>query len=96
IAAEGYPAAPVPGDLIEGIEEAEQIRGTYLLHAGTVTRDGALRSSGGRVMNVVGTGKDVAGARAAAYAAAARVRLRGSWYRTDIAAQPWPSVSAPR
>ena len=96
IAAEGYPAAPVTGDPIEGIDEAEQIRGTYILHAGTVTRDGTLRSSGGRVLNVVGTGDDVAGARAAAYAAAARVRLRGSWYRTDIAARPWPSVPAPR
>ena len=96
IAAEGYPAAPVTGDPVEGIEEAEQVRGAYLLHAGTVMRDGAPRSSGGRVMNVVGTGEDVAGARAAAYAAAARVRLRGSWYRTDIAAQPWPSIPAPR
>jgi len=37
-------------------------------------------------MNVVGTGHDVAGARAAAYQAAALVRLRGGWYRTDIAA----------
>ena len=95
VAAEGYPAGPVTGDVIEGIDEAEQIPGTYILHAGTVVRDGALRSSGGRVLNVVGTGEDVAGARAAAYSAAARVRLRGSWYRTDIAAQPWPPVPAP-
>jgi phosphoribosylamine---glycine ligase len=96
IAADGYPAAPVTGDPIEGIEESEQVPATYILHAGTVVRDGVLRSSGGRVMNVVGTGDDVAGARAAAYAAAARVRLRGSWYRTDIAAQPWPSLPVPR
>ena len=96
IAAAGYPAAPVTGDPIEGIEEAEQIPATYLLHAGTVRRDGTLRSSGGRVLNVVGTGEDVHEARAAAYAAAARVRLRDSWYRTDIASQPWPSVPAPR
>jgi phosphoribosylamine--glycine ligase len=96
IATDGYPAAPVTGDPIEGIGESEQIPGTYILHAGTVLRDGALRSSGGRVLNVVGTGNDVAGARAAAYAAAALVRLRGGWYRTDIAAQPWPSVPVPR
>jgi phosphoribosylamine--glycine ligase len=96
IAAEGYPAAPVTGDEIEDIDKAEQIPGAYLLHAGTVMRDRTLRSAGGRVLNVVGTGQDVDGARAAAYAAAARVRLRGSWYRGDIAAQPWPSPPAPR
>jgi phosphoribosylamine--glycine ligase len=96
IAAEGYPGAPVTGDEIEDTDKAEQVPGAYLLHAGTVMRDGTLRSSGGRVLNVVGTGEDVDAARAAAYAAAARVRLRGGWYRTDIAAQPWPSVPAPR
>jgi phosphoribosylamine---glycine ligase len=96
IAAEGYPGAPVTGDEIEHIDHAQQIPGAYLLHAGTALRDGTLRSSGGRVLNVVGTGHDVDVARSAAYAAAARVRLRGSWYRGDIAAQPWPSVPAPR
>jgi phosphoribosylamine--glycine ligase len=95
IAAEGYPAAPVTGDEIKDLDKAEQIPGAYLLQAGTVMRDGTLRSSGGRVLNVVGTGPDVDVARAAAYEAAARVRLRNSWYRTDIASQPWPSVPAP-
>jgi phosphoribosylamine--glycine ligase len=96
IAAEGYPAAPVIGDEITDIDYAQQIPGAYLLHAGTTLRDGTLRSSGGRVLNVIGTGRDIDAARATAYAAAARVRLRGSWYRTDIAAQPWPSVPVPR
>jgi len=90
IAAEGYPGTPATGDPIDGIEEAQQIPGAYLLQAGTVRSDGTLRSKGGRVLNVVGTGEDVGQARAAAYAAAARVRMRGSWYRSDIAAPPWP------
>jgi phosphoribosylamine---glycine ligase len=87
IAAAGYPGQPATGDPIDGIEEAEQLAGAYVLQAGTAVADGALRSAGGRVVNVVGTGADVAGARAAAYAAAARIRFRGSWYRSDIAAQ---------
>jgi phosphoribosylamine---glycine ligase len=95
IAAEGYPAAPVTGDPIEGLQESQQVRSAYILHAGTTMRDGTLRSSGGRVLNVVGTGDDVEQARAAAYEAAALVRLRGGWYRSDIAAQPWPLVPAP-
>ncbi|HUD40230.1 MAG TPA: phosphoribosylamine--glycine ligase [Streptosporangiaceae bacterium] len=87
IAAEGYPAQPVTGEKIEDL--APQItRDAYLLHAGTVRRGGFLRSSGGRVLNVVGTGPDVAAARAAAYEAAARVKLPGGWYRTDIADLP--------
>jgi phosphoribosylamine---glycine ligase len=92
IAAEGYPAAPAAGDQIEGLTQAQQTPRAYLLHAGTTVRDGSLLSSGGRVLNVVGTGRDVAEARAAAYTAAALVSLRGGWYRTDIAALPRPAT----
>jgi phosphoribosylamine---glycine ligase len=94
IAAEGYPGKPVTGDPIEGIEEAQQIPGAYLLHAGTRLQDGTPLSAGGRLLNAVGTGQDVGQARAAAYAAAARVRIRGSWYRTDIAGQQHPAAPA--
>jgi len=86
IAAEGYPDQPAKGDAIEGLAEAGQAPGAYVLHAGTAL-DGAGRlvTSGGRVLDVVGTGADVAAARAAAYEAAGRIRLRGGWYRSDIA-----------
>jgi phosphoribosylamine---glycine ligase len=58
----------------------------YVLHAGTA-RDasGELVSAGGRVLNVVGAGRDVAAARAAAYELAGTVKMRGGWYRRDIA-----------
>jgi phosphoribosylamine---glycine ligase len=95
IAAQGYPGTPVTGDPIEGIDMAEQIPGAYVLHAGTVVRDGAVVSGGGRVLNVVGTGHDVATARACAYAAAGRITLRGGWYRADIAAHPGVPSPAP-
>ena len=87
IAAEGYPGRPVAGDEIENLNQAEQTPGAYILQAGTTWRDGAVVSSGGRVLNVVGTGTDLVAARTAAYAAAAVVKLRGGWYRTDIAEQ---------
>jgi phosphoribosylamine--glycine ligase len=58
-----------------------------VLHAGTTTGPGGeLVSAGGRVLNAVGTGPDVAAARAAAYELAATVTMRGGWYRRDIAA----------
>jgi phosphoribosylamine--glycine ligase len=85
VAAAGYPEAPAAGDEITGLADAAAVPGAYVLQAGTARRDGALVSSGGRVLNVVGTGPDVPQARAAAYAAAGRIRLRGGWYRSDIA-----------
>jgi phosphoribosylamine--glycine ligase len=88
IAAQGYPDQPVTGDPIEDLDHKAIIRGAYILHAGTSMRDGTLISSGGRVLNVMGTGQDLVQARATAYTAAALVKLRGGWYRTDIADLP--------
>ena len=44
-------------------------------------------ATGGRVLSVVATAPDFAGARAAAYAALERIELEGGRYRTDVAAQ---------
>jgi phosphoribosylamine---glycine ligase len=85
IAAEGYPGRPAVGDLIEGADFPERDGASYLLHAGTARRGTGLVSAGGRVLNVVGTGPDLAAARAAAYQRAAGITMRGGWYRTDIA-----------
>ena len=85
VAAHGYPGTVRSGDPISGIADAEQVDGVHVLHAGTALRDGALVSSGGRVLSVVGTGADLGAARAAAYAGVARITLAGSHHRTDIA-----------
>ncbi len=86
IAAQGYPAAPAKGDPIEGIDDAERFPGAHVLHAGTATDvAGRLVSAGGRVLSVVGSGPDLAAARAVAYQAAGAIRMRGGWYRRDIA-----------
>jgi phosphoribosylamine--glycine ligase len=87
LAAEGYPEHPVKGDKIK-IMTTERVANSYLLHAGTATgAGGTLVSAGGRVLNAVGSGPDIAAARAAAYALAATVDMRGGWYRRDIAAR---------
>jgi phosphoribosylamine--glycine ligase len=85
IASAGYPSHPVIGEEIHNLHQAERIPGAYILHAGTTSRGATLTSTGGRVLNVVGSGEDLAQARTAAYAAAALVELPGGWYRTDIA-----------
>ncbi len=86
VAAEGYPAAPVTGRAVTGIEDAEGVDDVYVLHAGTTRdADGLLVSSGGRVVDVVATGADLGSARAAAYRAVDLIHLEGSHHRTDIA-----------
>lgn len=79
LAAENYPGRPRVGDAITG-SEADGV-----LHAGTTRRDdGAIVSSGGRVLSVVGRGADLAAAREAAYTLIKAIRLPGSHFRSDI------------
>ena len=80
LAAENYPGRPRVGDVIHGAE------GDGILHAATARRDdGALVSTGGRVLSVVGTGPDLSAARAAAYQKIESIRLPASHFRHDIA-----------
>ena len=79
LAAENYPGRSRVGDVIAG-SEADGV-----LHAGTARRDdGAIVSSGGRVLSVVGIGADLPAARAAAYETLSSIRLPGSHFRSDI------------
>jgi phosphoribosylamine--glycine ligase len=86
VAADGYPASPRTGDVIEGLEEAADQVGVDIFHAGTtVTDDGRVASSGGRVLSVTAHGETLARAREHAYAAVDLIRLEGSHHRRDIA-----------
>ncbi|MDL9936876.1 phosphoribosylamine--glycine ligase [Gordonia sp. ABSL1-1] len=79
VAAENYPGTPRTGDAIVGADA------DGVLHAGTkLDADGTVLSSGGRVLAVVGTGVDLAAARAQAYDRIAGIKLPGSHFRTDI------------
>mgnify|MGYP006387894135 CR=1 FL=1 len=79
LAAENYPGSPRVGDVIVGVA------GDAVLHAGTAKRDdGNVVSSGGRVLSVVGTGRDLDAARDAAYRTMSSISLPGSHFRTDI------------
>jgi phosphoribosylamine--glycine ligase len=85
LAAENYPARPVTGGVIGGLEQGTP-DGTMIIHAGTgLDAEGRVISTGGRVLAVVGTGAELTTARHAAYATIAHLELAGSFYRTDIA-----------
>ena len=88
VAAEGYPAKPITGIPVDGLDaiaDGDLAEHVHVLHAGTATQDGRLVSSGGRVLSVVALGDDLAQARERAYAAVAEVGLDGGHHRTDIA-----------
>lgn len=72
---------------IEGLEEAEKMKAVIIYHAGTMLQDGRFITKGGRILNVVGLGKDVAQARKRAYAAVKKIHFKGMHYRRDIAAK---------
>ena len=84
LASEGYPADPVTGRPIEGVDDAEAIEGVRVFHAGT-RRDGdRLVTSGGRVLTVVGMGREPTEARERAYRGVAAIRFEGMQFRRDI------------
>ncbi len=80
LAAGGYPGEVRAGVPIAGADVTDAL----VFHAGTEIRNGALAVAGGRVLNVVAHGADLAAARRKAYAACAKIRFDGMQYRTDI------------
>jgi phosphoribosylamine--glycine ligase len=92
LAAAGYPSAPRRGDLIDGLDAAGA-QGALVFHAGTRrSDDGAWTTDGGRVLTVVGRGRDLAAARASAERAADAIDWPGMQRRHDIAgAVPEPA-----
>lgn len=91
LASPGYPDNPRVGLEIEGIEEAEKCENVAVLHAGTrISSEGKLVSAGGRVLNILGFGKNIDEALARAYPAIKHIKFGGSKkfvvYRKDIGA----------
>lgn len=86
LASAGYPDKPRTGVEISGLDEVAGHDGVHVFHAGTAMRDGEIVTSGGRVLNIVGTGADRAAARRTAYDAVSAISFDGMHHRTDIAA----------
>ncbi|MDE5879143.1 MAG: phosphoribosylamine--glycine ligase [Desulfovibrio sp.] len=87
LAAEGYPGNYKKGMPIGGIPAADALPDVKVFHSGTSAKDGSTVSSGGRVLCVTALGDGLADAQAKAYAALAKLRMPGSFYRRDIGAK---------
>jgi phosphoribosylamine--glycine ligase len=84
LASQGYPEKYEKGFLIRGIDEAEQIPGVVVFHAGTTYTDGIVKTSGGRVLGVSAVGDTLKEALKNAYKAADIIQYEGKYYRRDI------------
>jgi phosphoribosylamine--glycine ligase len=90
LASAGYPGSVPSGVPIRGIEEAADLPGVEVFHAGTAWRQANTASSaelvtaGGRVLTVVGRGQSFDEAIARAYAGVSAISFEGMQYRTDI------------
>tara|TARA_Y100000588_G_scaffold384248_1_gene475137 strand:+ start:1348 stop:2622 length:1275 start_codon:yes stop_codon:yes gene_type:complete len=82
MASGGYPGSYEIGKPINGIKSLDQDVEVFV--AGAQERNGALVTSGGRVLCVVASGTTVDEARNLAYQNIARISFDGAHYRTDI------------
>ena len=83
LASKGYPGHYEKGFAIEGLADVD----AKLYHMGTALRDGEYVTSGGRVLMVVSSGKDLSLARETVYGEIEKIRCGNLFYRRDIAHQ---------
>ena len=85
IAAGGYPGSYAKGTSMQVEEPKADNEGVYLFHAGTsLSSDGQLKTSGGRVIAATATGKTLKEAVDRAYQGVERVKFEGMQFRRDI------------
>ena len=83
VASGGYPKSYKKGCVMD-FGKAETLPDVIVYHAGTALKDGTLVTSGGRVLGVTATGKDLETALQKAYAAVEEIHFDGAFYRKDI------------
>lgn len=85
MAANGYPGDYTKGTVIEKLDDAAKIPGVNIFHAGTkLNTKGEFIANGGRVLGVIGTGKNVEEAQKIAYKAVDTIEWPEGFCRRDI------------
>lgn len=84
MASEGYPNAYTTGYEINGIEDADSLENTNVIHAGTMINDEKLVTNGGRVLAVVGQSETLEKAIKSAYKGIKKITFKNAYYRNDI------------
>jgi phosphoribosylamine--glycine ligase len=76
----GYPVNYLTNKEIQGVEKVN----TNIFHNGTTMDNGKLKTSGGRVLSIVGLAKSYDDAREIAYSNIGKISFHGISYRKDI------------
>ena len=84
LASGGYPESYEKGKLITGLDDIDN---AILFHAGTKSEGDQVLTNGGRVLNVVGSGKDLQTAIDNTYAEVKKIAFDKAYYRSDIGAK---------
>ncbi len=84
LASDGYPESYETGKAITGIEAINDSGNCICFQAGTKKVDGILKTSGGRVLNVIGIGSTSKESTKNAYDGAKQIRFEGKTFRNDI------------
>ena len=84
IAAEGYPDNYDVGRKIAGLSAAKEQPNIQIFHAGTKRQNGDMVTAGGRVLNVVGSGRGIFEALSRTYSAVDMIFFDKMYYRKDI------------
>ena len=84
LAAKGYPESYETGDEIKGLDAIGNIDDVEIFHAGTKTKKNKIVTSGGRVLNINGYGKNLVDAKEKAYSLVKKINWSGCYYRKDI------------
>lgn len=83
VASGGYPGSYEKGKAITIPDDLER-DDLIVFHAGTALTDGALVTSGGRVLTVTALAETFSAAASASRSGAARIEFDGAFYRSDI------------
>src|SRR5450755_4474166 len=92
MASGGYPGTYEVGKKITGLEDAANLDGVKVFHAGTSRRDNDFYTSGGRVLGVTARASELNTALQRVYEATAKIAFDGAHYRNDIAARALKKV----
>ena len=84
LAAKGYPESYETGDEIKGLDAIDSMDDVEIFHAGTKTKNNKIVTSGGRVLNINGYGKNLVDAKEKAYSLVKKINWSGCYYRKDI------------
>jgi phosphoribosylamine---glycine ligase len=85
MAAAGYPGEPKKGSVIRKLDEAGNVPGVTVFHAGTAKKGDDIVANGGRVLNVTATGPTLEEAVSRAYQAVDIIDWPEGFCRRDIA-----------